>query len=208
MPLRSIATFLFLLLFGGSAPAASILVWGDSLSAGYGLKPDEAWPTLLQTRLAREGFRHKVVNASVSGETSAGGRSRLPAALVEHKPDILILELGANDGLRGLKPQLLADNLHAMIAAAREVGARVLLVGMRMPPNYGPLYTQRFANTFSEVAKAQRVALVPFLMEGFADRPDLFQADGIHPTSNAQALIVDTVWQGLKPLLAGQPARR
>ncbi|MBS0553183.1 MAG: arylesterase [Proteobacteria bacterium] len=202
MPLRSIATFLFLLLFAGAAPAASILVWGDSLSAGYGLKPGEAWPTLLQTRLAREGFRHQVVNASVSGETSAGGRSRLSAALAEHKPDILILELGANDGLRGLKPELLADNLRAMITAAQQVGARVLLVGMRMPPNYGPAYTRRFADTFADVARAQKVALVPFLMDGFADRPELFQADGIHPTAQAQPLIVDTVWQGLKPLLA------
>lgn len=201
MPLRSIATFLFLLLFAGAAPAASILVWGDSLSAGYGLKPGEAWPTLLQTRLAREGFRHQVVNASVSGETSAGGRSRLPAALAEHKPDILILELGANDGLRGLKPDLLADNLRAMIAAAQQAGARVLLVGMRMPPNYGPAYTRRFADTFADVARTQKVALVPFLMDGFADRPELFQADGIHPTAQAQPLIVDTVWQGLKPLL-------
>ena len=201
MPLRSIATFLFLLLFAGAAPAASILVWGDSLSAGYGLKPGEAWPTLLQTRLAREGFRHQVVNASVSGETSAGGRSRLPAALAEHKPAILILELGANDGLRGLKPDLLADNLRAMITAAQLAGARVLLVGMRMPPNYGPAYTRRFADTFADVARTQKVALVPFLMDGFADRPELFQADGIHPTAQAQPLIVDTVWQGLKPLL-------
>ncbi|MBS0545731.1 MAG: arylesterase [Proteobacteria bacterium] len=206
MPLRSIATFLFLLLFAGAAPAASILVWGDSLSAGYGLKPGEAWPTLLQTRLAHEGFRHQVVNASVSGETSAGGRSRLPAALAEHKPDILILELGANDGLRGLKPDLLADNLRAMITAAQQAGARVLLVGMRMPPNYGPAYTRRFADTFADVARTQKVALVPFLMDGFADRPELFQADGIHPTAQAQPLIVDTVWQGLKPLLP--PAAR
>ncbi|ATE62544.1 arylesterase [Thauera sinica] len=202
MPLRSIATFLFLLLFAGAAPAASILVWGDSLSAGYGLKPGEAWPTLLQTRLAREGFRHKVVNASVSGETSAGGRSRLPAALAEHKPDVVILELGANDGLRGLKPELLAANLQAMITATHEAGARVLLVGMRMPPNYGPAYTRRFSDTFADVARTQKVALVPFLLEGFAERPELFQADGIHPTAQAQPLIVEIVWKGLEPLLA------
>lgn len=183
-------------------------MWGDSLSAGYGLKAGEAWPNLLQTRLAREGFRHKVVNASVSGETSAGGRSRLPAALAEHKPAIVILELGANDGLRGLKPQLLADNLEAMIRAAGEAGARVLLVGMRMPPNYGPAYTRRFADTFKEVAQARKVAFVPFLMEGFADRPELYQADGIHPTAQAQPLILDTVWQGLRPLLAAPPPRR
>ncbi|WP_341644790.1 arylesterase [Thauera sp. SDU_THAU2] len=201
MPLRSIATFFVMLLFMSAAQAATILVWGDSLSAGYGLKPGEAWPTLLQTRLEEKGFRHTVVNASVSGETSAGGRSRLPAALERHKPDIVILELGANDGLRGLKPQLLAENLEAMIAASREAGARVLLIGMQMPPNYGPAYTRRFAQAFDEVAKAQQVPLVPFLMEGFADQPERFLADGIHPTADAQPLVLDTVWNGLEPML-------
>ncbi|WP_068639180.1 arylesterase [Thauera butanivorans] len=201
MPLRSIATFFVMLLFMSAAQAATILVWGDSLSAGYGLKPGEAWPTLLQTRLEEKGFHHTVVNASVSGETSAGGRSRLPAALERHKPDIVILELGANDGLRGLKPQLLAENLEAMIAASREAGARVLLIGMQMPPNYGPAYTRRFAQAFDEVAKAQQVPLVPFLMEGFADQPERFLADGIHPTADAQPLVLDTVWNGLEPLL-------
>lgn len=190
-----------MLLFAGAAQAATILVWGDSLSAGYGLKPEQAWPTLLQTRLEREGFRHSVVNASVSGETSAGGRSRLPAALERHKPDIVILELGANDGLRGLRPQLLAENLNAMIADARAASAQVLLVGMQMPPNYGPAYTRLFAQTFAEVARAHKVALVPFLMDGFADRPELFQADGIHPTAEAQPRILDTVWEALKPML-------
>ncbi len=190
-----------MLLFMSAAQAATILVWGDSLSAGYGLKPGEAWPTLLQTRLEEKGFHHTVVNASVSGETSAGGRSRLPAALERHKPDIVILELGANDGLRGLKPQLLAENLEAMIAASREAGARVLLIGMQMPPNYGPAYTRRFAQAFDEVAKAQQVPLVPFLMEGFADQPERFLADGIHPTADAQPLVLDTVWNGLEPLL-------
>ncbi len=191
-----------MLLFAGAAQAATILVWGDSLSAGYGLnRPEQAWPTLLQTRLEREGFRHSVINASVSGETSAGGRSRLPAALERHKPDIVILELGANDGLRGLRPQLLAENLTAMIADARAARAQVLLVGMQMPPNYGPAYTRRFAQTFAEVARAHKVALVPFLMDGFADRPELFQADGIHPTAEAQPRILDTVWEALKPML-------
>ncbi len=196
-----------MLLFAGAAQAATILVWGDSLSAGYGLKPEEAWPTLLQTRLEREGFRHSVVNASVSGETSAGGRSRLPAALERHKPDIVILELGANDGLRGLRPQLLAENLNAMIAHARAASAQVLLVGMQMPPNYGPAYTRRFAQTFTDVARAHKVALVPFLMDGFADRPELFQADGIHPTAEAQPRILDTVWEALKPMLGIKRAK-
>ena len=191
-----------MLLFAGAAQAATILVWGDSLSAGYGLKPEEAWPTLLQTRLKAEGFRHTVVNASVSGETSAGGRSRLPAALEQHKPGIVILELGANDGLRGLRPKLLADNLEVMIGAAHSAGAKVLLIGMQMPPNYGPAYTRRFAQTFAEVANAQRVALVPFLLEGFADQPEYFLADGIHPTAEAQPLVLETVWKQLRPLLS------
>ncbi|QDF97140.1 arylesterase [Azoarcus sp. DD4] len=202
MPLRSIVTLLFILL-SGAAQAATILVWGDSLSAGYGLKAGEAWPTLLQTRLTREGFRHTVVNDSVSGETSSGGRSRLPDALARHKPDILILELGANDGLRGLKPDLLADNLAAMIASAKKAGARVLLVGMRMPPNYGPAYTQRFEATFADIARTHKVGFVPFLFDGFADRPELFQADGIHPAAEAQPMILDTVWRGLRTMLKG-----
>lgn len=190
-----------MLMFAGAVQASTILVWGDSLSAGYGLKSGEAWPTLLQTRLKDEGFRHTVVNASVSGETSAGGRSRLPAALEQHRPSIVILELGANDGLRGLRPQLMAENLTAMIDAARAAGSQVLLVGMQMPPNYGAAYTRRFAQTFTDVAQAREVPLVPFLLDGFADQPELFLSDGIHPTAEAQPRVLDTVWQGLQPLL-------
>lgn len=201
MPLRSIVIFFFAIVLSGTAQAATILVWGDSLSAGYGLRPKEDWPTLLQTRLAREGFRHTVINASVSGETSAGGRSRLPAALDRHKPDLLILELGANDGLRGLQPAVMAENLAAMIQTARSKGAKVLLVGMQMPPNYGPAYTRRFQQTFTDVAKQHKVPLVPFLLDGFSDKRELFQSDGIHPTAEAQALIVDTVWKQLLALL-------
>lgn len=206
MPLRSMLTFL-LVLFAGAAQAATILVWGDSLSAGYGLKPGEAWPTLLQTRLEAEGFRHEVVNASVSGETSAGGRSRLPAALVQHKPAIVVLELGANDGLRGLPTDLLAQNLNAMVADARKAGSKVLLVGMQLPPNYGPSYTRRFALTFTEVSKSAGVPLVPFLFAGFGDRPEMFLPDGIHPTASAQTTILDTVWGGLRPMLGPTTAR-
>ncbi|WP_407280294.1 arylesterase [Aromatoleum evansii] len=203
MPLRSIVTFLFALLLSGAAQAATILVWGDSLSAGYGLRSQEDWPTLLQTRLVREGFRHTVINGSVSGETTAGGRTRLSAALDRHKPDLVILELGANDGLRGLQPALMGENLSAMIQAARGKGAKVLLVGMQLPPNYGPAYTRRFQQTFTEVARSEKVPLVPFLLDGFADKPDLFQPDGIHPTAEAQPLILETVWKGLKGLLKG-----
>jgi len=187
--------------FAALARADTVLVWGDSLSAGYGLDKGQEWPALLQTRLHAEGFRHVVVNGSVSGETSSGGRTRLPAALAEHAPAIVILELGANDGLRGLKPQLLADNLGAMIDAAHQARARVLLVGMRMPPNYGPDYTTRFEAAYREVAKANSLRLVPFMMEGFADQPGYFQADGLHPVAAAQPLILDTIWRELKPLL-------
>lgn len=203
MPLLRSMVFFFAVVFSGAVQAGTILVWGDSLSAGYGLKSQEAWPTLLQTRLEREGFRHTVINGSVSGETSAGGRSRLPAALDRHKPDLLILELGANDGLRGLKPSFMADNLSAMIRAAREKGARVLLVGMQMPPNYGAAYTRRFQQTFVDVAREQNVPLVPFLLDRFAERREMFQSDGIHPTAEAQELIVDTVWKQLVPMLKG-----
>jgi acyl-CoA thioesterase-1 len=185
----------------GAAQAATILVWGDSLSAGYQLRPGQDWPTLLQTRLIQQGFPHTVVNASVSGETSAGGRSRLPAALAAHRPAVLILALGANDGLRGLRPQLMADNLDAMITAAHAHGARVLLVGMQLPPNYGPAYTRRFHDTFQELAARHDVPLVPFLLDGFAARAEMFLADGIHPNAGAQPLILDTVWQHLRPLL-------
>lgn len=202
MLLRSIAMFFIFVIFQGATHAASILVWGDSLSAGYQLRQDQAWPTLLQTRLRDKGFPHTVINASVSGETSAGGRSRLPTALEQHQPDLLILELGANDGLRGLRPQLLADNLAAMIQAALDSGAEVLLVGMQMPPNYGPVYTRRFEQTFEDVAKANQVALLPFLLEGFADKPELFLPDGIHPNAEAQEIILDTVWSHLEPMLA------
>lgn len=201
MLLRSIVIFFSFVLFGGAAHGGTILVWGDSLSAGYQLRIEQAWPTLLQTRLSDEGFPHRVVNASVSGETTSGGLTRLPAALSEHQPDLFILELGANDGLRGLQPRLMAENLEAMIRAAREAGARVLLVGMRMPPNYGPTFSRRFEQAFQDVAQSNEVPLLPFLLEGFAERPEMFLADGIHPNAEAQYIILDTVWEYLLPML-------
>lgn len=176
-------------------------MWGDSLSAGYQLRPGEDWPTLLQTRLRAQGFPHSVVNASISGETTSGGRTRLPAALSSHHPEVLILALGANDGLRGLRPRLMADNLGAMIDAASAAGARVLLVGMRIPPNYGPTYTRRFQQVYVDTADSADVPLVPFLLEGFAGDRSAFLADGIHPNAEAQARILDTVWTHLQPLL-------
>lgn len=204
--LRSILLSFFLVWasLAHAAGAATILVWGDSLSAGYGLKAEEAWPALLQSQLRREGFQHTVVNASISGETTAGGRSRLARALTEYKPAVVVVELGANDGLRGLPSQLMADNLQAMLRMAREAGARTLLIGMEMPPNFGAAYVARFRQTYAQVAQAQATAFIPFMMEGFAQRPEMFQPDGIHPTADAQPLILQTVWKGIKPLL-GRP---
>lgn len=194
--------FLTVLLICSPAWAGSkILVWGDSLSAGYGLRPQEAWPVLLGQKIGSAKLPYEVVNGSISGETTAGGLSRLPAALQTHKPSIVLIELGANDGLRGLPVKAMSANLQSMIDASRQAGAKVLLIGMRMPPNYGPAYTSAFEGAFRDLAKANRTRLVPFLMQGFADRPDHFQQDGIHPVATAQPLIVDTVWQELRPLL-------
>ncbi len=190
-----------LLLVTPSVFAGTVLVWGDSLSAGYGLRPHQAWPALLEKRIADAKLPHKVVNASISGETTAGGRARLPAALQLHHPSLVIIELGANDGLRGLPVPAMNDNLQAMINAGREAGAKVLLVGMRMPPNYGPDYTRRFEKTYRDLARANKLRLVPFMMEGFADKRSYFQADGIHPIADAQPLILDSIWRELKPLL-------
>lgn len=190
-----------LMLAGTPAFAGTVLVWGDSLSAGYGLRPNEAWPILLEQRIGESKLPHKVINASISGETTAGGRSRLPAALQAYKPSVVIIELGANDGLRGLPASAMAANLQAMIDASKQAGAKVLLIGMRMPPNYGPDYTSRFENAFLDLAKANKTRLVPFMMEGFADKRNYFQQDGIHPVADAQPVILDTIWQQLKPLL-------
>lgn len=185
-----------------AAPAAfarelKVLVMGDSLSAAYGLRPEQGWVTLADAKSANYTFH----NASVSGETTAGGRSRFAAELQRAKPDIVIIELGANDGLRGLPPKLMAANLQAMIDASRQAGARILLVGMRMPPNYGPDYTASFENAFKDLARNNKIRLVPFMMEGFADKRHLFQQDGIHPVADAQPIILDTIWRELAPLL-------
>ncbi len=197
-------------LLAGCAYAAEkipekILVFGDSLSAGYGIALQQSWPSLLAERLQREKLPYTVVNASISGETTAGGRSRLPAALKAHQPRLVILALGANDGLRGLPTETLRANLEAMIAAARTAGAQVLLVGMRLPPNYGPDYTRRFAAAFAESAQKHKLTLLPFLLEPIALDDSAFQADRLHPTADAQPRLLDHVWGVLEPLLKRRP---
>ena len=183
------------------AAAPVILVVGDSISAGYGLPRGAGWTTLLQQRLETEHYPHRVVNASSSGDTAAGGRARLAALLAQHHPAITIIELGGNDGLRGGNPDTLRNNLDAMAAMAQKAGSHVLLVGMRLPPNYGPAYVQRFEATFAEVAKARKIALVPFLFEGFGEDNAMFQQDRIHPVAAAQPKLLDNVWRELRPLL-------
>ena len=180
--------------------AGTILVFGDSLSAGYGVRADTAWPQLLAKRLADEGRDYTVVNASISGETTAGGRSRLERTLIAHKPAIVIIALGANDGLRGLPVREMKSNLERMIGTAARRGIRVLLVGMQLPPNYGR-YAGEFQQAFADTARQTRTPLVPFLLAGIADQPTLFQADTIHPTAEAQPRLLDNVWPHLLPLL-------
>ena len=183
-----------------AAAAGTLLVFGDSLSAGYGIRQEAAWPSLLQKRLAEKRVDYSVVNASISGETTAGGRSRIAEALARQRPAIVVVALGANDGLRGLPVPAMKENLAAMIRAARTAKARVVLVGMRLPPNYGP-YADEFHKVYAELARSEKVALVPFLLDGIADQPRLFQADTIHPTAEAQPQLLDNVWVALAPLL-------
>jgi acyl-CoA thioesterase-1 len=185
-----------------SAAAPVILILGDSISAAYGLPQGVGWTDLLQQRLDARKRDFRVVNASISGDTTAGGRSRLPALLARHKPAIVVIELGGNDGLRGGSIASTRDNLFAMVKAAKAAGARPMIVGMRLPPNYGPAYTRQFESVFAEVAKAEGAPLVPFFFEGFGDDADAFQADRIHPTEATQAKLLDNVWPTLERMLA------
>lgn len=181
----------------------TLLVFGDSLSAGYGLETGQGWVDLLQQRLQEGEHPCTVINASISGDTSAGGLARLSPALEQHRPDILLLELGANDGLRGLSLSAMKSNLTSIIKQAKGGGAKVLLIGMQMPPNYGPRYTERFHTIYTELADEQQVPLVPFLMERVALEPSLMQPDNFHPNTEAQPLLLETVWPHLQPLLVG-----
>lgn len=179
----------------------TILIYGDSLSAAYGLAQDAGWPTLLQARLKHKGMDYTVTNASISGETTSGGAARIAATLKAQKPGVVVVALGANDGLRGLPPTQMRTNLAKIVRASREARCRVLLVGMRLPPNYGEAYMREFAQVYVDVAREYKTALAPFLLEGVAERRELFKSDNLHPTAEAQAFILDTVWKALTPLL-------
>ena len=182
-------------------PAPVILVFGDSLSAGYGIHVEQGWVSLLASKISQLGYGFKVINASVSGETTAGGLGRLPHALEVHKPRILVLELGANDGLRSLPLASTRDNLDRMITLAQARGVTVLLLGMRMPPNYGERYTTGFYNMYTDLAQAHKLALVPFFLDQVALKPALMQADGLHPNEQGQPQLLDNIWPVLAPLL-------
>jgi len=192
---------------GFAAPAApapsgpAILVYGDSLSAAYGIARNEGWVTLLEERLRQEKRDYTVVNASISGETTSGGASRIAATLAQGRPRVVVVALGANDGLRGLPVAQMRDNLAAIIVAAQKAGSRVLLVGMKMPPNYGPRYTRDFEQVYAALARRFKLGLVPFMLEGVAGDRNLFLDDNLHPTAKAQAQILENVWKGLAPLL-------
>jgi len=191
-----------LLAFGPAALAArTILVFGDSLSAAYGLAANQGWVHLLEQRIAQTGLDWHVVNASVSGETTAGGLRRLPEDLRRHKPSLVVIELGANDALRGQPIAAMRSNLEQMIRLARAAHAEVVLVGIMIPPNYGIDYAAEFRDLYATLAKKANVALVPFLLRGVVERPDLFQADQLHPTAAAQPMLLDNVWPVVEPLL-------
>lgn len=191
-------------LAGAAHAAPTILVFGDSLSAAYNIPREAGWVALLTKRLQTGKSAYQVINASISGETTAGGLTRLPTLLAAHRPTLTILALGANDGLRGLPLSLTAQNLEAMISLAEKQGSKVLLVGMQLPPNYGMAYASKFQALFSDVARKKKIRLVPFLMAGIATQPERFQADGLHPTAIAQPVLLDNVWQQLGPMVKQQ----
>jgi len=205
-------TLLILLMFGGqfavaeSVPQPKILVVGDSLSVAYGVDRPDGWTALLQVKLNKEGYVYKVVNASISGDTTGGGLKRLPRALKVHQPEIVIIELGGNDGLRAIPISTIQNNIAQMITLSETAGADVILAGMQMPPNYGEAYTEAFANIYFELADEYGSALIPFFLKNIALNPSMMQSDMIHPTSDAQSLLLENTWDVLEPLLRAAPA--
>ena len=179
----------------------TVLVLGDSVSAEYGLARDTGWVALLDRRLKAEKIEARIVNASISGETTSGGKSRLPGLLAKHHPSVVVIELGGNDGLRGLSLKASEENLRAMIAASQKSHAILLLLGIQIPPNYGRDYTEKFSTLYPKLAMEMKTALVPSILKNVADKPQLFQADRIHPTTEAQSIMLDNVWPHIKPLL-------
>ncbi|MCQ8181439.1 arylesterase [Methylomonas sp. SURF-1] len=181
-----------------SASAKSIVVLGDSISAGYGIEVQQGWVALLQKKITSRGFDYTIYNESISGDTTAGGLARLPPILANHKPDILLLELGANDGLRGLSPQEMEANLAAIIGRSLQAGAKVILLAMKIPPNYGKRYVEMFYDIYPELAQEFKISYVPFLLEDIVLRPELMQEDGIHPNALAQPILADKMWKHLQ----------
>ena len=201
---RLLTTFLLCLVWANSSRGdedKTVLVFGDSLSASYGIEEEQGWVNLLSEKLRQAQSPYSVINASVSGETSTGGLSRLPAALAEFQPSVVILELGGNDGLRGLPLATLQANLEEMVSLSQQAGAKVLLAGIQIPPNYGPRYTEPFYALFGDIAESEQLPFVPFLIDGIPQQPELMQNDGIHPRAEAQHMILDNVWPVLAPML-------
>lgn len=192
---------LVLCVFSATSLAKSIVVLGDSISAGYGMEVQQGWVTLLQKRLDQHGSDYTMINESISGDTTAGGLARIDQALAQYKPSVLILELGANDGLRGLSPKIMRANLAEIIKRAKKAGGKVLLLSMRIPPNYGKRYTEMFYNVYPQLAEEMKVTYVPFILQDVALVKELMQRDGLHPNTKAQAMIADKVWQYLQPLM-------
>ena len=198
---------LLILVFGLIPPVASaqeppvMLILGDSLSAGYGMDRKHSWVHLLEIRLQENGYTYKILNSSITGDTSQGGLARLPRLLDHYQPEIVIIELGANDGLRGINPDITRENITSMIQQSQKTGARVLLAGIKLPPNYGEAYLEKFESMYPDLASQFDTLLVPFILEGVAFRPDLLQADTIHPNEKGQPVLLDNVWEILEPAL-------
>lgn len=201
----SVVSLCFISFVAWSLPALAensrILIYGDSLSAAYDIPQQQGWVALLKDKLAREHFHYEVINASISGETTSGGLTRFAGTIKQVKPKIVILELGANDGLRGLPIKDMHNNLESMIQQSKQSGVKVLLVGMRIPPNYGPRYTAEFSQTYIAIASQHKIPLVPFMLDNVAAKPELIQQDGLHPNTSGQPIILDNIWQQLRLLL-------
>jgi len=202
--MRNLLTFLMLFAAAAAqaATAPTVLVFGDSLSAGYGIDVDQSWPALLQSRLESQGYEHRVINASISGETTEGGVTRIARTLENFSPELVILELGGNDGLRGFPPDRMKTNLQTIIETTKTSGAAVVMLGIRIPTNYGPRYTGAFENVYRELAEQLSVLWIEFFMEGIALNEELMQEDGIHPNASAQSILLDNAWPIIRQALA------